>query len=63
MEMFGFLNDEFGNDLAARIHRFLKESGNSAQLDQELRKMVHAVDQPERLSELCSFGDPATRIA
>jgi hypothetical protein len=62
MEMFGSLYSEYGNDLAGRIDRFMREAPDHAQIDQELRQMVTRWISRNDYQNYAVFGDPAVRI-
>ncbi|MDR7417548.1 MAG: hypothetical protein QN178_01400 [Armatimonadota bacterium] len=63
MELFGFLYDQLGNDIARRINRYLRDNPGGAVNEQELRKMATRWISRNDYQNYVVFGDPAVRIA
>jgi hypothetical protein len=63
MELFGFLYDQLGNDIARRINRYLRDNPAGTADEQELRKMATRWISRNDYQNYVVFGDPAVRIA
>jgi hypothetical protein len=63
MELFGFLYDQLGNDIARRINRYLRDNPAGAAGEQELRRMATRWISRNDYQNYVVFGDPAVRIA
>ncbi len=63
MELFGFLYDQLGNDIARRINRYLRDNPTGSVGEQELRRMATRWISRNDYQNYVVFGDPAARIA
>jgi hypothetical protein len=63
MELFGFLYDRLGNEIARRVNRYLRDTQTDPNVDAEVRKMVALWISRNDYQNYVVFGDPAVRIA
>ncbi|OFX26955.1 MAG: hypothetical protein A2Z07_10270 [Armatimonadetes bacterium RBG_16_67_12] len=63
MEMFGYLYDRLGNQIAGRINRFLRDGQTTTDLGEELRRMAIQWVSRNDYQNYVVFGDPAVRVA
>jgi hypothetical protein len=63
MELFGFLYNHLGNEIARRINRYLRDGQADPKVEEELRKMVALWISRNDYQNYVVFGDPAVRIA